>query len=68
MLAHRTRGVLLFRELKRQREQPTNPQVVWLGLLSAAGVDTGVWRLADLLEGRIERELGGCGVVVGRVG
>ena len=60
VLAHRTHGVL-FRELKRESLQPTNDQVLWLGLLGASGADAAVWRPSDLLEGRVERELRGAG-------
>lgn len=66
VLAHPTHGVLV-RELKREGAQPTNEQVRWIGLLTAAGLNVGVWRPVDLLEGRVERALHG-EAVVGRVG
>lgn len=66
VLAHRTRGVLV-RELKRTGQHPTSEQTLWLGLLTAAGLDVGVWRPTDLLDGRIERELR-AGAVAARVG
>jgi hypothetical protein len=46
-----------FRELKRQSQKPTPAQQAWLDRLAAAGQDAGVWRPADLLSGRVAREL-----------
>ena len=48
---------LMFRELKRQTAKPTKEQQQWLVELRACGVDAGVWRPLDLLNGRIAREL-----------
>src|SRR5579863_4723696 len=48
---------ILFRELKRERYDPTPMQQAWLSALENAGGDSGVWRPSDLLSGRIAREL-----------
>lgn len=50
------RGVL-FRELKRQRENPTRAQQAWLDGLAANGLDADVWRPEDWFSGRIMAEL-----------
>jgi hypothetical protein len=50
-------GGVIFRELKRQEGKPTRAQQAWLDGLAAAGLDAGVWRPADLLSGRIAREM-----------
>lgn len=50
------RGVM-FRECKAQRGHLRLEQSRWLETLRAAGADAGVWRPADLLSGRITREL-----------
>ena len=50
-------GGVLFRELKTQRGTVKPEQQAWLDTLAAAGADAGVWRPADLLSGRIGREL-----------
>lgn len=50
-------GGLIFRELKRQREEPTRAQQAWLDALAGAGADAGVWKPSDLLSGRVAREL-----------
>ena len=47
----------MWRELKRQSEDPTPEQQEWLDALRAAGCDAGVWRPSDLLSNRIGREL-----------
>lgn len=57
VLAHPDRGVLLFRELKREHTGPTARQRDWLDALTACGQDAGVWRPTDLLTGAITREL-----------
>lgn len=56
-LANPAQRRVLFRELKRQRGKPTADQRWWLAALDVAGTDVGVWRPADWLSGRIEREL-----------
>jgi hypothetical protein len=53
------RGRYLMRELKRQGENPTKDQRLWISQLERAGVNVGVWRPADLLSGRVLAELGG---------
>ena len=45
------------RELKAESGQLTDDQARWGRMLSAAGIGWDVWRPADLLSGRIEREL-----------
>lgn len=57
VLAHKKRPLLLIRELKSARGKVTPDQERWLALLAGAGVDAGVWRPVDLVEGRIERAL-----------
>lgn len=47
----------MFRELKRQGNQLTAPQVAWLTDLTHCGYDVGVWRPIDWISGRIQREL-----------
>lgn len=49
----------LFRELKTQRGRVTRDQQQWLDELALVDHDVGVWRPADWLSGRIERELRG---------
>lgn len=41
---------LLVVELKREGEQPTPAQELWLAGLAAIGIETGVWRPGDLPE------------------
>ncbi len=48
---------VLVRELKRQREKPTAAQQQWLDDLAATGVNVGVWRPLDWIDGTIRREL-----------
>ncbi len=48
---------VLVRELKRQREDPTPAQRQWLDDLAATGVNAGVWRPLDWIDGTISREL-----------
>ncbi len=50
-------GRLLVRELKTAKGKVTAEQSIWLALLAGAGLDTGVWRPADLRSGRISSEL-----------
>jgi hypothetical protein len=50
-------GGVAFRELKAQRGKISREQQVWLDALAAAGADVDTWRPADLLSGRIAREL-----------
>src|SRR5258707_11901677 len=59
-------GGVAWRELKRAGEEPRPDQREWLDALTAAGMSAGVWYPADLLDGRIARELAalagmGCG-------
>jgi hypothetical protein len=51
------RSRILFRELKREGQDPTPKQREWLAALTAAGADAGVWRPADWYSGRITSEL-----------
>jgi hypothetical protein len=48
---------VLFRELKRESESPTDEQQAWLDTLTASGADADCWRPSDLLSGRIAREI-----------
>lgn len=50
-------GVDAYRELKTQRGRITSDQHTYLDRLAACGHDVAVWRPADLLDGRIEREI-----------
>jgi hypothetical protein len=50
-------GGVLFRELKRQRKDPTGAQDEWLCAVTEGGGDAGVWRPENLLSGQIAREL-----------
>jgi hypothetical protein len=48
---------IIYRELKKQNEEPT-PQQRRIGrVILAAGGDWGVWRPSDLRDGRIDAEL-----------
>jgi hypothetical protein len=48
---------VLWRELKREDENPTADQQAWIDDLRAAGQDADVWRPSDYLSGHIAREL-----------
>ena len=48
---------VMYRELKRQKENPTKAQREWIAALEAAGADVDVWRPADWYSPRINREL-----------
>jgi hypothetical protein len=50
-------GAVMFRELKREDGKVKPAQETWLEALAWAGLDTGVWRPAQLLDGTIAREL-----------
>lgn len=50
-------GGVAFRELKSEKGVPSAEQQIWLGQLTAAGADAGIWRPRDLKSGRIETEL-----------
>lgn len=50
-------GGMLYRELKSATGRLTKDQKIWLGALHYHGVDVGVWRPADMANGRISREL-----------
>lgn len=55
VLARRSDKRLMFRELKRDGKNPTPRQAAVLALLTACGLDAGVWRPADM--SRIAEEL-----------
>ncbi|MFF5791110.1 VRR-NUC domain-containing protein [Paeniglutamicibacter sp. NPDC012692] len=48
---------ILYRELKAAKGRVTADQQEWLNALARTGQDAGVWRPADLLNGRIISEL-----------
>ena len=57
-LWHPRRGGFIVRELKVDDRSPWQPgQRDTLESLAAAGADVGVWTVADLDSGRIQREL-----------
>jgi hypothetical protein len=56
-LAHPRAGRFLVRELKTARGTVSPEQEAWLAALTAAGVDAGVWRPADLASGLITATL-----------
>ena len=58
-LVHPRQGRVMFRELKTAKGRLTQAQKDWQTDLAAAGVDVDVWRPADSISGRIERELRG---------
>jgi len=47
----------MTRELKAETGHLTDAQAEWGRMLTAVGVSWDVWRPADLLSGRVEREL-----------
>jgi hypothetical protein len=47
-------GVVLLRELKREKGKTSEGQVIWLEALGDHG---GIWRPSDWLSGRIQHEL-----------
>lgn len=57
VLAHPAWGLLLVRELKSQKGRVRPEQRAWLNALTALGVDAGIWRPSDLLDGTVHREL-----------
>lgn len=57
VLVHGKARKVLWRELKRDDNKPTPGQQEWLDELTAAGEDARVWKPADLVSGRILREL-----------
>lgn len=50
-------GGHIFRELKATKGRVSAEQQKWIDRLDAGGADVAVWRPADLLSGRITREL-----------
>lgn len=58
-LVHPRQRRVMFRELKTAKGRLTQAQKAWQADLAAAGVDVDVWRPADSISGRIERELRG---------
>lgn len=56
-LAHPVQRRVMFRELKTQRGKYRPMQREWLEMMNQAGLDAGTWRPADVVSGRIEREL-----------
>lgn len=53
---------LMFRELKSDAEgaRPTKDQRIWLGALTDAGYDAGLWYPEDWRSGRIQNEIKRC--------
>lgn len=50
-------GGMLYRELKREGENPSPAQEKWLLALADHGCDVGVWRPTDLVSGVIAEQL-----------
>lgn len=50
-------GRLIVRELKTQKGRVSPDQREWLAILKSCGIDAGIWRPSDLLDGTITREL-----------
>ena len=50
-------GDLVIVELKSEIGRTTNDQVRWLNSFAAAGIETHVWRPAQLKDGTIQRRL-----------
>ena len=50
-------GDLVIVELKSEIGRTTNDQVRWLNSFAAAGIETHVWRPAQLKDGSIQRRL-----------
>lgn len=50
---------LIAAELKRERESPTQPQLLWLAAFDNAGAETYVWRPSQWMNGEIEAVLRG---------
>jgi hypothetical protein len=48
---------VIYRELKTETKELSADQLKVIARLQAAGADVGVWRPADLMSGRIDREL-----------
>lgn len=61
VLVNPARRRVMYRELKAERGRVSTMQQDWLGMLSACGVDAGVWRPSDLMSGLILSELQGKG-------
>lgn len=57
VLGSLSRRRLVIRELKTSRGRVSPAQTAWLLVLRACGVDAGVWRPMDLLDGTILRIL-----------
>lgn len=56
-LCHPKRGRFMVRELKKSTGRLTPKQLEWLHALEAAGIDAGVWRPTQLLDGTVLTEL-----------
>lgn len=57
VFVHPQWGRVLARELKAQRGRWRPRQQEWLEYMRAGGLDADVWRPADVVSGRVEREL-----------
>lgn len=57
VLASKSRGRLLFRELKTDDGRLSPEQIRTIDVLETVGADIAVWRPLDLRSGRIAREL-----------
>ena len=51
------RGRSLMRELKTQTGRTSPDQKTWIAALHSAGVDVGIWRPMDLLDGTVLEHL-----------
>lgn len=56
-LCHPKRGRFMVRELKKSNGRVTPEQRKWIHALGESGIDVGVWRPAELLDGTVLAEL-----------
>lgn len=57
VLVHARKRRVLWRELKTSRGRVSPEQMTWIEALRQAGMDAGVWRPADVVDGTVESAL-----------